>query len=397
MPAKAKILLVDDDLVSLRILRKALETAGVYEIRTATDGARGLAEALSFQPDLIISDKVMPNMDGLEFCRRVKTTNSLASTTFVILSAMTDPEARVEGLDQGADDYLVKPLSFEEVKARVRNFLRRRLPGGAESSEKAEAGSTAPLSQVLQSLVHLEDLVWPGAANRGVQAASAAEWMAESLDMAPAERPALHLAAYLQEIGKVALDPRLARLDPVGISPTDWESYRSYPGISCLVLRHVDAFQQAAALIRHQFENWDGSGFPEHLQRGQIPLGSRILRVLVDFFYDLERVSRVESRAQWLEQSQSRVGTVYDPNAHVALTQYVQQHLDVILAKTRRFVAVEDLEPGMRLAADLVTPSGTLLLRENELLGEREIAAILRHHAIDPFVFSICVYPSAEA
>src|SRR5262244_3680289 len=85
-----KILLVDDDPVSLRIIRRALETAGMYEIRTATTGANCLMEARSFRPDLIVSDKVMPHMDGLEFCRRVKTDPSLSSTLFVILSGVTD-------------------------------------------------------------------------------------------------------------------------------------------------------------------------------------------------------------------------------------------------------------------------------------------------------------------
>jgi cyclic di-GMP phosphodiesterase len=393
MTGPAKILVVDDDPVSLRILRKALETTGLYEIRAATDGAKGWEAACSFRPDLIISDKVMPNLDGFELCRRVKAEPSLAGTRFVILSAIADPEARAEGLEQGADAYLFKPLPFDEIRARVREFLRDRFPDAAGAKQP---GSPAPDSQVIDLLTYLVDLALPGVANRAIQAAAAAEWLAESLDMAPDARPHLHRAARLHEIGKVALDPAMARADPARLGPQDADAYRSYSGLSYLVLRHVSTFEPAAALVRHQFENWDGSGRPDHLLQGQIPLGSRILRVLVDFFADLEKVFDVDRRAELVQQLQERMGAVYDPAVCLALIQYVRHYLDAALAKAQRFVPVEGLEPGMKLATDLITASGALLLRENEILTSREIQGILRHHLFDPITFRIGVYPPAK-
>ncbi|HYM12469.1 MAG TPA: response regulator [Bryobacterales bacterium] len=393
MTTQAKILLVDDDPVTLRILRKALETAGIYEIRAATDGAQGWDVARAFLPDLIISDKVMPNLDGLEFCRRVKGEPSLAATRFVILSAITDPEARAEGLEQGADDYLFKPMSFDEIQTRVRGFLEQQFPAAAPAPK---ASSAAPAGGVIEMLTYLVDLVSPGMANRAVQIAAAAEWMAESLDMPPGDRPHLHVAARLQEIGKLALAPGLAGGNPLEMQPDDWEAYRNYAGLSYLVMRHVEAFEPAAVVVRHQFENWDGSGRPDHLRQGQIPLGSRILRLLADFFGDLEKVFDVGRRTALLHELQGRMGAIYDPAVYLSLVQYVHQYLDAVLARAQRFVPVEELEPGMKLAADLITVSGALLLRENEILTPLEIQGILRYHLIDPITFRIGVYPPTE-
>src|ERR1041384_2020470 len=132
MSDPAKILLVDDDPVTLRVLEKALKAHGAYQVRTATDGVKGLSEAISFCPDLILSDKVMPEMDGIELCRQVRANTKLASTLFVILSATSDPRALAEAREPGAESYLLKPLPFDEVRTRVRSLLRARRASGQQ-------------------------------------------------------------------------------------------------------------------------------------------------------------------------------------------------------------------------------------------------------------------------
>ncbi len=383
----AKILLVDDDPVSLRMMSKALEAT--YEVRTATDGARGLSEAIEFRPDLIISDQAMPHMDGAEFCRRVKADPSLSSALFVLLSAVNTPEARVRGASN-ADDFLVKPLPFDQLRARVDQFLKKKAPGAAE---KPGGPARAP-AQIAHVLMELTELARPGAANRALQMAAASEWMAEKLEMPPEQRPNLDFAACLESIGRMGLEPKLARANPRKLSPADWEAYRLYSALSYRLLRQIDSLQPAAGLIRYQFENWDGSGFPEHLLQIRIPLGSRILRVLVDFFQDLERVSDAESRAALLGELRTRAGSVYDPAVFQALEEYVHQQLDASLATERRYVALEDLEAGMKLASDLVAASGAKLITGGEVLTEDVIERIRRHHGNDPIVGSIPVFPA---
>ena len=118
-----KILVVDDERAVRESLRRALELEG-YEIELAADGSEALYRLEgSEEPDAMILDVLMPGVDGLEVCRRVRGTGS--KLPVLMLTARTEVEDRVAGLDAGADDYVTKPFALEELLARVRALLRR--------------------------------------------------------------------------------------------------------------------------------------------------------------------------------------------------------------------------------------------------------------------------------
>src|ERR671936_3051531 len=124
-----KILVVDDERAVRESLRRALELEG-YEIQLAADGREALsalAEEDAHQPDAVILDVLMPGVDGLEVCRRVRAMGN--HVPVLMLTARDEVENRVAGLDAGADDYVTKPFALEELLARVRALLRR--SGGA--------------------------------------------------------------------------------------------------------------------------------------------------------------------------------------------------------------------------------------------------------------------------
>ncbi len=118
-----KILVIEDDAQIVRVLRLELEHEG-YAVDTATDGLAGLEKALK-EPDLIILDVMLPKMDGNEICTRVR---AKSNVPIIMLTAKDRVPDRVSGLDRGADDYLTKPFSIEELLARVRARLRERHP-----------------------------------------------------------------------------------------------------------------------------------------------------------------------------------------------------------------------------------------------------------------------------
>ena len=118
----ADILVVDDDRRITSMLSRALRAEG-YEVRTANDGGEGLARVRERQPDLVVLDLLMPGIDGLEVCRRLREEGDVP---ILILTAKDETQDRVVGLDSGADDYLVKPFALDELLARVRALLRRR-------------------------------------------------------------------------------------------------------------------------------------------------------------------------------------------------------------------------------------------------------------------------------
>ena len=125
MPA-ARVLAVDDDPKMLSLMRRGLSFAG-YEVDLAADGEEALAIARDHPPDLVVLDVMLPGLDGIEVCRRLRAADP--GLPILLLTAKGRVPDRIAGLDAGADDYLVKPFAFEELLARIRALLRRARPG----------------------------------------------------------------------------------------------------------------------------------------------------------------------------------------------------------------------------------------------------------------------------
>ena len=130
-----KVLVVDDERAVRESLRRALELEG-YEIELAADGNEALYRLDGGVPDAVILDVLMPGMDGLEVCRTIRRSGS--TVPVLMLTARTQVEDRVEGLDAGADDYVTKPFALEELLARLRALLRRTADGSGESLRFAD-------------------------------------------------------------------------------------------------------------------------------------------------------------------------------------------------------------------------------------------------------------------
>jgi two-component system response regulator MprA len=129
MSGRPRVLVVEDDTDIAGVLRRSLDKEG-YDVRVAGDGDEALDQAGVFSPDAVVLDLGLPTLDGVEVCRRLRTDGDVP---ILILTARDALEARVEGLDAGADDYLVKPFEREELLARMRALLRRRPPRGSAS------------------------------------------------------------------------------------------------------------------------------------------------------------------------------------------------------------------------------------------------------------------------
>ena len=122
-----RILVVEDDEEIAQVLQRSLRMEG-YEVKLAGDGVRGLEEAHAFLPDLIVLDLGLPRLDGVDVAKRLREDGD--EVPILMLTARDALESRVEGLDVGADDYLVKPFERQELLARMRALLRRRPPRG---------------------------------------------------------------------------------------------------------------------------------------------------------------------------------------------------------------------------------------------------------------------------
>ena len=127
MEKAARVLVVEDDGDIADVVRRALDKVG-YEVRLAADGEAALEQSQLFEPDAVVLDLGLPKLDGVEVCRRLRADGDVP---ILMLTARDALESRVEGLDSGADDYLVKPFERAELLARLRALLRRRPPRGS--------------------------------------------------------------------------------------------------------------------------------------------------------------------------------------------------------------------------------------------------------------------------
>ena len=165
---KATVLVVDDDQTSLKIITKLLETAG-HQVITAKDGKEALTSLAEPLPELIVSDWIMPEMSGLQLCREVKGNDKTSGIYFILLTAKSKTESIIQGLDEGADEYLIKPFDHKELVARVHTGLRirelqkelvesERLAAAAQMAvtlggqDRVRSGSTMTLSPITDLL-----------------------------------------------------------------------------------------------------------------------------------------------------------------------------------------------------------------------------------------------------
>ena len=154
MRAQPLILIVEDNPASLEIMQVRLEASG-YRVITATDGEAGLSLAESSLPDLILLDVMMPKMDGLEVCRRLKNNDSLPFMPIIMVTAKTDTKDVIAGLEAGGDEYLTKPVDHGSLVARVKSMLRIK-----ELHDTVIAQSTQ-LENQLKTASKIQTLFWP--------------------------------------------------------------------------------------------------------------------------------------------------------------------------------------------------------------------------------------------
>ena len=128
MDELARILIVEDDATIRTILEMALLGAGFKEVKSAARGDDGLSEAKRWKPDLVLLDLMLPGLDGFTVAQRIRETDGLSATRIIMLTARTQSEDIVRGLEAGADDYVTKPFDRKVLLARVRAVLRRGLP-----------------------------------------------------------------------------------------------------------------------------------------------------------------------------------------------------------------------------------------------------------------------------
>jgi len=262
-----RILIVDDESSARVALATLLRREG-YEVSHASDGPSALAECASFRPDIILLDILMPGMDGFEVCRRIKATPETRLTPVVLVTGLSATEDRISGINAGADDFLRKPIDFNELLARTRSLLR--LKQFTDELENAEG--------VLFSLAHSIEARDPYTLGHCERLAEMSARLGERAGLPEEEIRALRRAGIVHDIGKVIVpDAILLKRGP--LSPEDAEIMRKHPVVGERICAPMRTFRLVLPIIRHHHERHDGSGYPDGLSGEEIPVTAAILQL----------------------------------------------------------------------------------------------------------------------
>ena len=338
------------------------------------------------RPDLVIVDHALVGDRAFDLCRSLRTQPGMAESMIVLVVSPDSAEFKRLGLAVGVDEYLTRPVEPADLMAKVRWMQRIKrvndeLRTDRQELERLHVELRLGFDHLLELLVSLVDMRLPGAAARGERAVELARGLAERFEIPVSLCRDLDIAARLHEMGRV-----LAAGDG-----TDGES--GLPGVhdtrsvlaTRALLHRVDGLREAGDLVGAIFENWDGSGLPGHLQQGQIPLRSRILRVIIDFTTALAAPGEAPAE-EIIERLEELRGTCYDPMVIVQLREMLAGGTPRELRDSRMRLAVPDLQAGMVLAEDLCTDSGLKLLARGTRLSSSVLETIWRRHRLEPLL-----------
>jgi putative two-component system response regulator len=273
----ATILIVDDTESSARLLKRLLVHDG-YRVRLAHDGREALDILAREMPDLVLLDVLMPELDGFETCRRMKQDPSTRLVPVVLVTALTNRTDRIRGLEVGADDFLTKPVNAAELTARVRSLLRiKRITDELDSAE------SVILSLALT--IEARDLNTDGHCQRLARYAVA---LGSAVGMSEETLAALGRGGFLHDIGKVGI-PDAVLLKPTRLTRDEFEVMKQHTVIGDRLCGELRSLRRVRPIVRHHHERLDGSGYPDGLRGGKIPIAAQIMGV-VDVFDALTTV-----------------------------------------------------------------------------------------------------------
>jgi putative two-component system response regulator len=263
----ASILLVDSVDINRHWLKGILK-AGPYRITECHTPVEGLEVLQRESIDLIITDLLMPDFSGFEFCRRVKADRRTRLTPILVITSVQGIENEVAVLESGADEFLLKPLRPSVVRARIQTMLRNKRT--LDSLEEAEA--------ILFALAQTVEARDKETGNHCQRLAALSVALGTTLGLPQEDLIALHRGGYLHDIGKVSV-PDAILFKKESLDEEDWLVMRNHTLVGERLCSRMKSLTPVLPIIRNHHERWDGSGYPDGLSGERIPLLARILQL----------------------------------------------------------------------------------------------------------------------
>jgi putative two-component system response regulator len=264
-------MVVDDEPVVAEVLRRLLVKEG-YTVDVFNDGPEALDALPTVRPHLVLCDVHMPGLSGIDVCRRMKQDPAYRLTPVVMVTGQAQRDARLEGLEAGADDFLAKPVDPQELMIRVRSLVRIK-------RYTDDLDSAASIIIAMALLIEARDGNTEGHCHRMANYATA---LGRALTLPDEDLQALYRGGFLHDIGMLAIpDSLLKKSGP--LDPAEFELMKSHTTVGDSLCGNLRSLEAVRPIIRHHHERYDGSGYPDGLKGDEIPVVAQIMG-LVDVY-----------------------------------------------------------------------------------------------------------------
>ncbi len=416
------ILLVDDEENILKALQRVLRREG-YHILSTTDPTEALKIASKELPSVIVSDQKMPRMSGSELLSQVKDISP--DTVRIMLTGYADMQSALSAINEGqVFRFISKPWNDDELRevlrqATFQNYLVRenkrlmeitkaqnaKLKDLNTTLEKKVLERTEQLHQKHQKLkalyrrlqinfrdtvrvfVELTEMYDPFLGGHSKRVASQARVLAERLEITGVELNLVEIAAYLHDIGLIGFPREIYRRPYELLKPAQQALFRSHTEIGHALLQKIEFLRQVAVIVRSHHERYDGKGFPDGLSGNDIPIGARIIHLVSAYDHYLHRDGL--GREKSINRIKRMSGRALDPSI---VNTFQDMQTGVSQVATEVAVELADLREGMKLARQVNTASGRMLMAKDSELTAAHIQRMQKFNDIDPIVDRIYVY-----
>jgi putative two-component system response regulator len=372
------VLLVDDDVTTLNLLERAMCKWG-HDVAKAENGKEALKYIEKAQIDIVVSDWMMPAMNGLELCKKIRSMDSMGYVYFVLISARDTGVDIVHGLQSGADDYITKPLKLDELQARV-SIGARIIKLERELNQKYLA-IKRNYYQSIHMFVRLLETYNQELGGHSRRVGQLALQLANRHPgLKPEDYPIVEAGGLLHDIGMIGLPVALATKSIPEMTGDEKKAYHTHPEQGESILNQVDLLRPVARIVRMHHEQPNGRGFPDGLQGKQLPLTAMVVGAasIYDHLVHLKKIPL----DQIPEHLQPNRGYQIASDLVDLLLAINLEKIDEEAKLTFCEIDIEELRDGMVLAADIRTRTGAFVMGSDTCIDAVLIEKLKHYHEL---------------
>ena len=363
------ILIADDDPVTLKLLSSRLCAWG-HTVHQAADGNTAWETIRSTPVDMVISDWMMPGMDGLELCRRIREHNEPGYMYLILISAQDSKTEIVRGLESGVDDYITKPIDMDALHARIE--IGARIVNLERTLNRKIEIITVNHIQTIRMFSRMMEVVDDELGGHCRRTADLAVTLAGSHPgVSDADIPIIETAALLHDIGMVGIPKSILNKRRTEMVENERQLYQSHAAMGARIIGEIEIMKPAALLVQQQRHLVDGPRVPDGLAGDDIPVGAQLISAasIYDNMIHKGKIA-LDSIAESLQRIRGYQLSPFVVELLLEINVAQQHDLARKMAEERQ---LDDLKAGMVIAANVHMNTGAFVMAADTELDDHSI------------------------